>query len=64
MCRWQRERRERMTIKELYDFAVDYGIEDYKILIQFRDDGGDYDGKEDAEIMESRINDKGKTITL
>lgn len=44
-----------MTIKELYDWAVENGVADFDIQIQYRDGGGYYYGssalwKEDIEI--------------
>ena len=44
-----------MTIKDLYEWAKEKGIEDYEIQIQWRDGGGYYSGKnlcvqEDIEI--------------
>ena len=33
-----------MTIKELYEWAVERGVENYNIEIQYRDGGGYYYG--------------------
>lgn len=33
-----------MTIKELYEEAVEKGAEDYEIQLQYQDDGGCYCG--------------------
>lgn len=52
----------KITIKELYEMAVERNIEDYKIEVQFRDDGGDYLGKDEEVYF--IIDDKNKTVTL
>lgn len=36
--------RERMTIKELYEWAKEKGVEDLPIACQYQDDGGTYYG--------------------
>lgn len=38
------ERIEKMTIKELYEEAVEKGMEDYEIRLQYQDGGGCYCG--------------------
>lgn len=35
-----------MTIKDLYEWAKENNVLDYNIEIQYRDDGGCYDGRE------------------
>ena len=35
-----------MTVKEFYERAKREGKEDYEMLVQYRDDGGFYFGKE------------------
>lgn len=37
-----------MTVKELYEWAMEHNAENYDLMIQFRDDGGYYVGYEDA----------------
>ena len=51
-----------MTINELYKWAVQNGVEDYNIEIQYRDDGGIYDGT-DKELYLTKIHDD-KTLIL
>ena len=51
-----------LSIKELYEMAVERNIEDYKIEVQFRDDGGDYCGKDEEVYF--IIDDENKTVTL
>lgn len=51
-----------ITIQELYDWAVKNGVEDYMLLIQYRDSGGEYYGS-DSQVL-GIINDKEKTVTL
>lgn len=36
-----------MTVKELYQWAVENGIEDAEIAVQYRDGGGYYSGIDD-----------------
>lgn len=33
-----------MSIRELYEWAVENGVEDYDLMAQHSDDGGDYPG--------------------
>ena len=33
-----------MTVQELYEYAKQCGVSDYEIRVQFRDDGGEYQG--------------------
>lgn len=42
-----------MTIKELYEWAIENGVEDYYIEIQYRDGGGYYYGS--SSLCESDI---------
>ena len=51
-----------ITIQELYDWAVKNGVEDYMLLIQYRDGGGEYYGS-DSQVL-GIINDKEKTVTV
>lgn len=51
-----------MTIQELYEWAVKNNVTDYKIEIQYRDDGGDYVGKgEDLYLI---VEEEHKTVIL
>ena len=47
-----------MTIKELYEWAINNGYENEKIFIQYRDEGGDYYG-EDENLYLMYEKDKG-----
>ena len=42
-----------MTVKELYELAVNNDCENYEVEIQYRDDGGYYNGT--ADLRESEI---------
>ena len=53
---------EDITIQDLYNWAKQHNYLDYKIRIQYRDEGGDYFGY-DKEVHLS-INEKDKTIKL
>ena len=53
---------EDITIQDLYNWAKDHNYLDYKIIIQYRDDGGDYLGY-DKEVL-LVISEKDKTIKL
>ena len=33
-----------MTVQELYEYAKQHGVLDYEIRVQYRDDGGEYQG--------------------
>lgn len=33
-----------MTVRELYEYAKQRDILDYEVRVQFRDDGGEYQG--------------------
>ena len=33
-----------MTVQELYEYAKQCGVSDYEIRVQYRDDGGEYQG--------------------
>lgn len=55
-----------MTPKDLYEWAVEHGVEDCDIEIQYRDDGGYYYGTTDVTFDEIEIENKsyGKVIVL
>ena len=53
---------EDITIQDLYNWAKQHNYLDYKIRIQYRDEGGDYFGY-DKEVC-LNINEKDKTIKL
>ncbi len=44
-----------MTIKELYNWAVERGLEDAELEAQYADDGGFYIGSRCLEIEELEI---------
>ena len=51
-----------ITIKQLYEWAVDNECDDYVVKIQYRDEGGDYLGA-DEEIY-CNIDHENKIVTL
>lgn len=55
-----------MTPKDLYEWAVEHGVENCNIEIQYRDDGGLFYGTTDASFNEIEIENKsyGKVIVL
>lgn len=53
---------EEMTIEDLYNWAVENNCVDYKIRIQYRDEGGNYFGCD--KEMYLTINEKDKTVKL
>lgn len=53
---------EDITIQDLYNWAKDNNCLDYKIMIQFRDDGGSYYGSDEEVLLV--INKENKTIIL
>ena len=57
--KWQRGTK--MTVSELYKWAIKNGIEDYKIEVQFRDAGGDYIGT-DGDLFLLVDSDKKSVI--
>lgn len=50
-----REEIKKMTIRDLYNWAVANGIEDFEIQIQYRDDGGYYSGTDSCEQSDIEI---------
>lgn len=53
---------EDITIEDLYNWAKDHNCLDYKIRIQYRDDGGDYYGRDKEVYLD--VNEEDKTIIL
>ncbi len=53
-----------MTIRELYDWAKQQGIEDYDIEIQYRDGGGYCDGTDTANFYDVEVKHDKKTIII
>ena len=51
-----------MTVKELYEFMKSLDKEDYQIVIQYRDDGGEYSGLDEEIYM--IVSDNRRTVTL
>lgn len=41
-----------MTIKSLYEWAKEKGVLDLDVVVQYRDDGGYYNGSDDLETPE------------
>lgn len=53
-----------MTVQELYDFAKERNILDYKIEAQYCDSGGFYYGSRIIDDYEIEIKDNIKTIII
>lgn len=55
-----------MTLKDLYEWAVEHGVENCDIEIQYRDGGGCYCGTTDARFDEIEIENKsyGEVIVI
>ena len=53
-----------MTIKELYEWAIKNGVEDYSIEIQYRDGGGYYNGTSALREDEIEIKDIYSEVIL
>lgn len=53
---------ENITIEDLYNWAKDHNCLDYKIKIQYRDEGGTYYGSDEEVLLV--INKENKTIIL
>lgn len=51
-----------MTIEELYKWAIENKCADYKIIIQYRDDAGDFFGCDNEMYL--TINETDKTVKL
>lgn len=53
---------EDITIQDLYNWAKDHNYLDYRIRIQYRDEGGNYFGYDKEVLLD--IDEKSKTILL
>lgn len=53
-----------MTIRELYEWAKQQGIEDYDIEIQYRDGGGYHYGTDDANFYDIETKHDKKIIII
>lgn len=54
-----------ITIEDLYNWAKDNNCLDYKIRIQFRDNGGDYPGSDkEVYLVIEEDEEEGKIILL
>lgn len=51
-----------MTIKDLYEWAVENGVVNYDIAVQYRDSGGFYSGED--TMIEPDINSAKKEVVL
>lgn len=51
-----------MTIRELYEWAVENNVADYDITVQYRDSGGFYSGED--TMIEPDINKVRKEVVL
>ena len=53
------------TIEEFYNWAIKNNVKDYKIAVQYRDDGGDYSGVDcNVSCDLSDINRNTKEVVL
>ena len=53
-----------MTIKDLYEWAVKNGVEDFDIEIQYRDGGGYYSGSSSLYESDIEIDRLRSEVTL
>ena len=51
-----------MTVQELYEYAKQRGLLDYEIRVQYRDDGGEYQGTD--AFLYLLAEKKGKVLVL
>lgn len=51
-----------MTVQELYEYAKQRGVLDYEIRVQYRDDGGEYQGTDAVESV--FVEDDQKALVL
>ena len=51
-----------MTVQELYEYAKQRGLLDYEIRVQYRDDGGEYQGTDAVEYV--LVEDDQKALVL
>ena len=51
-----------MTIRDLYEWAVENGVADCDIAVQYRDSGGFYSGED--TMIEPDINSAKKEVVL
>ena len=51
-----------MTVQELYEYAKQRDILDYGVRVQFRDDGGEYQGTDAVESV--FVEDDQKALVL
>lgn len=62
MVQEQKVNLEDMTIQELYDWAKDHSMLDYKIRIQYRDEAGEYFGYDKEVLLD--VDEKNKAVLL
>lgn len=53
---------EDVTIQDLYNWAKDHNYLNYKLRVQYRDDGGDYFGCDKEVLLD--INEKDRIIII
>lgn len=53
-----------MTLKELWQWAIDNSVEDYEISIQYCDGGGYYSGNRDLKEYEIEVNHNKQEVLL
>ena len=51
-----------MTIQELYDWAKEHEVLDYKVEVKYRDAGGEYYGKDEELYLD--FDKECKTVIL
>lgn len=51
-----------MTIRELYEWAVENNVADYDIAVQYRDSGGFYSGED--TMIQPDIDESKKEVVL
>ena len=53
-----------MTVKELYEWSVEYGVEDYEIEIQYCNSGDCYYGTDSLDEWYIDIEEDKKVVVL
>ncbi len=53
-----------MTIKELYDWAVEKGIENFDIVCAYADGGGFYNGNRNADLADVTIDTQLQEVEI
>lgn len=53
-----------MTIKDLYDWAIENGVEDYDLMCAYADGGGFYSGSRSSCLGDIEIDHSRKEVTI